>query len=363
MSSPLLRLVVLYGGVSAEHDVSRVTAAHVLAAADSAKYTLVPVGIAQDGTWHRNDFAAAALLAGDELGNSLDIEGPVVNPVEILTQPADVETVVLPLLHGPHGEDGTVQGMLELLKLPYVGCGTLSSALCMDKGMAKEVAARAGIPQCAWITHRYGVDDAATTAARAIDVLGLPVFVKPANMGSSVGVSRAASAAELDAAITLALRYDDVVVIEEAVTAREIEVGVRGNGVGETTLPGEIRPGSDFYDYEDKYVSGAAELVIPAHLSDEAIAEVRDLAARTFTALRCAGMARVDFFYEEDGRGWLLNEVNTIPGFTPASMYPKMWEATGVAYPDLIDSLVALAREVYARRSSFSVEHWQASQE
>lgn len=356
MTSPLLRLVVLYGGVSAEHDVSRVTAAHVLAAADRDKYALVPVGIAKDGTWHRNDFAAGALLAGDDLGNSLDIDGPVVNPVDVLTD-VNVETVVLPLLHGPHGEDGTIQGLLEVLGAPYVGCGVLSSAICMDKGMAKEVAARAGIPQCKWITLRNGIDDAAEIVTRAIDELGLPVFVKPANMGSSVGVSRAESAAELSAAIEHALRYDDVVVIEEAVTGREIEVGVLGNSAPETTLPGEVRPGSDFYDYEDKYVTGNAELMIPAALSDEAIAQARALAARTFAALRCAGMARVDFFYEEDGRGWLLNEVNTIPGFTPASMYPKMWEATGLTYPALIDRLVELAQQVHRRRTSLSTEH------
>lgn len=357
MPTPLLRLVVLYGGASAEHDVSRVTAAHVLAAADRSKYTLVPVGIAKNGSWHRNDFAAAALEAGDDLGNSLPIDGPLVDPVAVLTGPGEQETVVLPLLHGPHGEDGTIQGMLELFKVPYVGCGVLSSALCMDKGMAKEVAARADIPQCRWITLRNEVDDPAAIAARAIDELGLPLFVKPANMGSSVGVSRAASAAELDAAITEALRYDDVVVIEESVTGREIEVGVVGNGLPETTVPGEIVPGSDFYDYEDKYVTGSAELVIPAAVSDEAAAEVRELAARAFTALRCTGMARVDFFYEEPGRGWLLNEVNTIPGFTPASMFPKMWEATGVAYPDLIDRLVESARALHRRRARFSTEH------
>lgn len=357
MSSPLLRLVVLYGGVSAEHDVSRVTAAHVLTAADRSAYTLVPVGIAKDGTWHLNESAAAALAAGDDLGDSLDVEGPVVNPVDVIAGTGDDETVVLPLLHGPHGEDGTIQGLLEVFNVPYVGCGVLSSALCMDKGMAKEIAARAGIPQCRWITLREGVDEPRAAAARAIDELGLPVFVKPANMGSSVGVSRADSAEELDRAIGEALRYDDVVVIEEAVDGREIEVGVLGNAVPETTVPGEVRPGSDFYDYEDKYVTGNAELVIPAELPDEAADRARELAARTFTALRCTGMARVDFFYEADGRGWLLNEVNTIPGFTPASMYPKMWEATGVAYPDLIDRLVELARAVHRRRTGFSIDH------
>lgn len=357
MSSSLLRLVVLYGGVSAEHDVSRVSAAHVLAAADRTAYTLVPVGIAKDGTWHRNDAAAAALAAGDEVGDSLVVEGPPVNPLTVLTGSADDQTVVLPLLHGPHGEDGTIQGMLELIGVPYVGCGVLSSAVCMDKGMAKEIAARAGIPQCRWVTLREGVDDPHAVAARAIDELGLPVFVKPANMGSSVGVSRADSVETLDRAIADALRYDDVVVIEEAVAGREIEVGVLGNAFPETTVPGEVRPGSDFYDYEDKYVTGSAELVIPAELPDDAVEEARALAARAFTALRCTGMARVDFFYEENGRGWLLNEVNTIPGFTPASMYPKMWEATGLAYPDLIDRLVELAREVHQRRSGFSIEH------
>ncbi len=365
MSTPLLRLVVLYGGVSAEHDVSRVTAAHVLAAADTAKYVLVPVGIDKNGVWHRNDAAAAALAAGEDLPNRLDVDGPEVDPLSVIRGTDAVAsgaesreiTVVLPLLHGPHGEDGTVQGMLELFKVPYVGCGVLSSALYMDKAMAKEVAARAGIPQCAWITFRDGVDDARTVVDQAVDELGLPVFVKPANMGSSVGVSRATTPGELDEAINAALHYDDVIVIEEAVTGREIEVGVLGNAAPDTTLPGEIKPGSDFYDYEDKYVTGAAELMIPAPLPDDVIAEVRELAADAFVALRCAGMARVDFFYEEGGRGWLLNEINTIPGFTPASMYPKMWEASGIAYPDLIDRLVALALDVHRRRSSFSTEH------
>ncbi|MFT4086436.1 MAG: D-alanine--D-alanine ligase family protein, partial [Gordonia sp. (in: high G+C Gram-positive bacteria)] len=329
MSTPLLRLVVLYGGVSAEHDVSRITASHVLAAADRSKYTLVPVGIDKYGVWHRNDEAVGALESGAQLPNSLDVAGPVVDPLAVVSGAPDQLTVVLPLLHGPHGEDGTVQGMLELFKVPYVGCGVLSSALCMDKAMAKEVAARAGIPQCKWITFRDGVDDARAIVDTAIAELGLPIFVKPANMGSSVGVSRATTAEELDKAINVALRYDDVVVLEEAVTAREIEVGVLGNNAPDTTYPGEIKPGDVFYDYEDKYVTGNAELMIPAPLADDAISEVRELAADAFQALRCAGMARVDFFYEEGGRGWLLNEINTIPGFTPASMYPKMWEATG----------------------------------
>ncbi|ALG83442.1 D-alanine--D-alanine ligase family protein [Gordonia phthalatica] len=357
MSTPLIRLVVLYGGVSAEHDVSRVSAAHVLAAADRSKYRLIPVGIDKRGVWHRNDALAEDLAAGAELPNSLEIDGPVVDPHAVLRGSADDLTVVFPLLHGPHGEDGTVQGMLELFKLPYVGCGVLSSSLCMDKAMAKEVAARAGIPQCKWLTFRDGITDARQILTDVTEQLGFPAFVKPANMGSSVGVSRVESIEELDSAINLALRYDDVIVIEEGVDGREVEVAVLGNTAPDASLPGEVKPGSDFYDYEDKYVTGSAELMIPAPLSDEAIASVREHAVDAFVALRCAGMARVDFFYEEGGRGWLLNEVNTIPGFTPASMYPKMWEATGIAYSDLIDRLVTLALEVHRRRSSFSTEH------
>ena len=358
MSSPLLRLVVLFGGVSAEHDVSRVTAAHVLAAADRAKYELVPIGIAKDGTWIRNDKAIAALADGTDLPDALEVAGTVVDPLAALVGdgPSGPLTVVLPLLHGPHGEDGTIQGMLELFKLPYVGAGVLGSAVCMDKGMAKIVAAQAGIPQVRWIEFRDGIDDARAIVPKVVEELGLPVFVKPANLGSSVGITKAHNVSELDKAIDVALRYDDVVVIEEGVTAREIEVAVLGNATPETSLPGEILPGSEFYDYEDKYVTGAARLQIPAQLDDAATAEVRELAATAFTALRCAGMARVDFFYEEGGRGWLLNEINTIPGFTPGSMYPKMWGATGVAYPDLIDRLVTLAIEAHRRRVGFSNE-------
>ncbi|MGW0037348.1 D-alanine--D-alanine ligase family protein [Gordonia sp. NPDC003376] len=358
MSTPLLRLVVLYGGASAEHDVSRVTAAHVIAAADPAKYSVIPIGIGKDGTWVRNDKVIAALGDGTPLPAELEIAGTTIAPLAELRAHSEAAlTVVLPLLHGPHGEDGTIQGMLELFRLPYVGTGVLGSAVCMDKAMAKVVAAQAGIPQCRWIEFRDGVDDPKTIPFRAMEELGLPVFVKPANMGSSVGITKAHDAAELDAAINLALRYDDVVVIEEMVTGREIEVAVLGNTLPEASVPGEIVPGSEFYDYEDKYVTGAAELVIPAPLADDAAARVRELAAQVFTAMRCTGLARVDFFYEENGRGWLLNEVNTIPGFTPGSMYPKLWEATGVPYADLIDRLVTLALESHQRRSGFSTEH------
>lgn len=216
----------------------------------------------------RNDKVIAALAEGTELPGELEIAGTAVEPLaELRRQSDDAIGVVLPLLHGPHGEDGTIQGMLELFGLPYVGAGVLSSAVCMDKAMAKVVAAQAGIPQCRWLEFRDGVDDPRTIAFRAIEEMGLPLFVKPANMGSSVGITKAHDAAELDAAINLALRYDDVVVIEEMVDGREVEVAVLGNALPETSVPGEIMPGSEFYDYEDKYITGAAKLVIPAPLS------------------------------------------------------------------------------------------------
>lgn len=359
-----VRLVVLFGGRSAEHDISCVTAAHVMAAADRRRYEIVPVGITHAGEWIRNDKAIAAVEEGRELPSSLAPEGTSVSSTEIIIGPRAMTTgdlipptVVLPLLHGPHGEDGTVQGMLELLGVPYVGSGVLGSAVCMDKAMAKVVAAQSGIPQCRWLEHRDGVGTTADFATRVADELGFPVFVKPANLGSSVGISKAHDASELGPAIDLALRYDEVVVVEEGVTGREIEVAVLGNAEPEVSLPGEVLPGAEFYDYADKYLNGTAGLSIPAQLPDEATAEVRELARRAFTAMRCSGMARADFFYEEDGRGWLLNEVNTIPGFTPSSMYPKMWEATGLSYPDLIDRLVDLAWFRHGRRSTFSTEH------
>ncbi|GAB2638406.1 D-alanine--D-alanine ligase [Gordonia jinhuaensis] len=362
-SSDRYRLVVLFGGRSAEHDVSRVTAAHVLAAADLGKYDIIPVGITRDGHWIRNDKAIAALgeLALDptatlSLPDALEPAGTEVDPLPVLRSddPA-TPIVVLPLLHGPQGEDGTVQGMLELAGVPYVGSGVLGSAVCMDKAMAKVVAEAAGIPQCKWLEYRAGGDTQAI-ADRVEDELGLPAFVKPANLGSSVGITKAHDRAELLDAIDLALQYDEVLVIEEAVTGREIEIAVLGNEDPQTSVPGEIRPGAEFYDYEDKYVTGAAELVIPADLDDAAAAQVRELAVTAFSALRCSGMARVDFFYEDGGRGWLLNEVNTIPGFTPLSMYPKLWEATGVGYSELIDRLVELAVARHRARVSFSTE-------
>jgi D-alanine-D-alanine ligase len=344
-----VRLIVLFGGRSAEHDVSRVTAAHVLQAIDQSRYSVTAVGITREGEWLVADDAVAALTAGETL-KELEVAGrpTEVQPV-LAAEAAPGQTVVLPLLHGPLGEDGTVQGMLELADVAYVGAGVLSSALCMDKAIAKQLLAHHGIAQPRWLSFRDH-EVVPSTPTHIADQLGLPVFVKPANLGSSVGISKAKTLAELDRAMRVALRYDEWVVVEEAVNGREIEVAVLGNEAPRASVPGEIIPGHEFYDYEDKYLEDGAQLLVPAPLPPPVAAEVRALAVTVFTALRCDGMARVDFFYEEGGRGFLCNEVNTIPGFTPISMYPKLWEASGLSYSGLIDELVNLAIARHARR-------------
>ena len=264
------------------------------------------------------------------------------------------QTVVVPLVHGPLGEDGTLQGLLEIMGVAYVGSGVLASALAMDKVMAKTVFAQAGIPQVRFASLR---DDRLSTAnleAIANDLL-YPLFVKPANMGSSVGVTKAHSLDELIDGAHSAATYDEWIIFEEAVTARELEVAVIGNRTPRASVVGEIIPGNEFYDYDDKYVTDSATLEIPAHLTDAQSDELRTLALRAYTTLRCEGMARVDFFFEENGRGFLCNEINTIPGFTPISMYPKLWESSGLPYSALIDELVDHARERHARRKTNTV--------
>jgi D-alanine-D-alanine ligase len=353
-----VRLVVLFGGQSAEHEVSCTSAAAVLAAVDPQRYEVVPVGITREGTWVQNDDAIAALERGRAaLPARLEASaGTAVEPLPTVTPvDASLPTVVLPLLHGPHGEDGTVQGLFELADVPYVGSGVLASALCMDKVKANEVLAFHGLPQVPYVAQR-DPDAAAAHAAVAEAGLRYPLFVKPANLGSSVGVTKAHDATELADAVALATTYDEWILIEEGADAREIEVGVLGNDDPRASVPGEIVSSHEFYDYDDKYLDGTCQLLVPAPLDEEQTAEVRQLALDAFRALRCDGLARVDFFFEEQGRGFLVNEVNTIPGFTPVSMYPRLWEATGVSYPELVDELVRLAIERHDRRSAFSTK-------
>ena len=360
--SEKVRLVVLFGGQSAEHDVSCVTARHVIDAVDLDRYDVVPIGISRDGTWALSESTLRMLEPGPEGSPSagldsvdkLDPTGTALQPSGAVTS-ADptVNVVVLPLLHGPNGEDGTVQGLLQLAGVPYVGCNVLSSALSMDKIKAKEMLAFHGISQARWHTlssQHPGPYAEADLDAIAED-LGYPMFVKPANMGSSIGVSRVETMTEFVKAVELALSYDEWVLVEEGINGREIEVAVLGNQNPKVSVPGEIKPGDTWYSYEDKYFDGVAEARIPAALTGDVVDRINEVAKATFRALRCEGMARVDFFYEADGRGLLINEVNTIPGFTPISMYPKLWEASGLGYSELIDELIRLALERHERRS------------
>lgn len=339
-SAQRIHVVVLFGGQSAEHDVSCVTAAHVIKALDSSKYDITAVGITREGKWVVAQPRADVLVA----------EGEPTSITPIVEQArGDARTVIFPLLHGPLGEDGTIQGVLELANIAYVGTGVLGSAVAMDKGVAKQVLHANGIPQPKYVSLREAhVNDAALL--HAVDTLGLPVFVKPANMGSSVGVSKANTIDEMRSAVEHALTYDEWVLIEEAVVGREIEVAVLGNVHARASVPGEIIPGNEFYDYADKYIGDSAQLIVPANLTADEVEAVQHLALVIFHTLRAEGMARVDFFYEEKGRGFLCNEINTIPGFTPISMYPKLWQASGMSYPALLDELISLALDRFSRR-------------
>ena len=355
--------MVLFGGRSAEHDVSRSTAVTVATALDAAKYEVIPVGITTQGAWLLAD-EARSMLHSDRysLPTSFAVAGTPLTPptdphnndiVMRETQTAFGIDVVLPLLHGPYGEDGTIQGLLETAGLAYVGCGVLASAVCMDKRMMKQALRAAGITVANDVVHRDG-HDVTTTVAASEARLGYPCFVKPANMGSSVGVSKAHDRSELIAGIELACLYDEWVLIEEAIVGREIEVGILGDDPALASIPGEIIPGEEFYSYHDKYESDAATLLIPAALTEDEVSHAQRLAVAAFGACAGEAMARVDFFYETEGqaRGWIVNELNTIPGFTSISMYPKLWAASGIGYGDLLDQLIALGIARHARRAA-----------
>jgi D-alanine-D-alanine ligase len=364
-------VLLLFGGRSAEHDVSRVTAVAVAQALDPSRYEIVPIAITTDGRWLFAEQAQRMIEQGPKaLPTALPVDGEPVSELGDLVArgdhgaevesaargPLDVD-VVFPLLHGPYGEDGTVQGLLELAGLPYVGAGVVGSAVGMDKVMMKRAFAACGLPIARYATHRDGQDRVAF-AAEVEAELGYPCFVKPANLGSSVGVSKARDRASFDAALDLALRFDEWVIAEEAISGREVEVSILGDDPPEASVPGEVVPGDEFYSYADKYEHDDARLLIPAPLTPERSEEVRDLAIRAFEACRCEAMARVDFFFEEQradgspGRGFLANEVNTIPGFVAGvSQYPRLWEESGVSYPELLDRLIELAFARHDKRA------------
>jgi D-alanine-D-alanine ligase len=358
-----LRIGVIYGGRSGEHEVSLASAAAVFKNLDAGRYEAVPIKIEKDGRWMLPQRPPAIDKAADIIHGATAgaIDAGASREAQIVAHPGRdtlvsgvALDVVFPVLHGPYGEDGTVQGLLELANVPYVGAGVLASAVGMDKAAMKLAFAAKGLPICDYevVLRRDWQRDERATLQTVVNRLGFPVFVKPANLGSSVGISKAKHVAELRTAIKLAAEFDRKVVIEAAVPqAREIEVAVLGNDEPEASVPGEIIPSGEFYDYEAKYLNAASREVIPAVLPDRLAEEIRTLAVTAFKALDCAGMARVDFLLAGDGGGMLyINELNTIPGFTTISMYSKMWAASGVSYPQLLDRLIALAIERHAEK-------------
>ncbi len=350
------RVVVLFGGRSAEHEVSVISARSVMAALDPARFEAIPVGVTKLGRWHLMPAGPPALASGGALPGVDDASGEEVTleqepGARALVAPGGARTeidVVFPVMHGPFGEDGSVQGLLELAGVPYVGAGVLASAVGMDKAAQKVLFAAAGIPVVEHVVvhEREWEEDPEGVQARA-EHLGFPLFAKPAALGSSVGITKVLEPQGLRAALELALRFGRKAVLERAVEpAREIECAVLGNDDPVASVAGEIVPrGHAFYDYEAKYLDEqGAELRVPAPLAPEVLEEVQRLAIAAFRAIDCAGMARVDFFLTADGRV-VLNEINTIPGFTSISMYPRLWEASGVSYPDLVERLIELAIE------------------
>jgi D-alanine-D-alanine ligase len=318
-----LRVAIIYGGRSGEHEVSVRSAEAIMSRMDPAKYEIVKYFIGKDGRWEPRHI----------------VPEPEANP--------GID-VVFPVLHGTFGEDGTMQGLLELAGLPYVGAGVLGSSLSMDKDVMKRVCRERGLPVVEWSTLLR-------TDLPADGILGtvsLPVFVKPANLGSSVGISKASTRAELESALKLAAEFDRKIIVERAVNGRELECAVLGNEKPEASLPCEVLPSREFYDYEDKYLLDAARFQVPAELPAEVTAEIRRLAVECYRAVECEGLARVDFFLEESTGRLYINEINTIPGFTSISMFPRMWAAAGVEFETLIDRLIALALDRHRARTS-----------
>jgi D-alanine-D-alanine ligase len=370
-SARKIRIGVIFGGKSAEHDVSLRSALTIMGALDPARFEVVPIGITRSGRWITGGDPMQALTAASpmfHLGEGED------SSVETLDDDATLALVdragatatagvplgvtesvdiFFPALHGPMGEDGTLQGLLELAGVPYVGSGVLGSAVAMDKAITKTILDQVGLPQLPWrlVNRRDWRDRQEETAAWIEESLGYPCFVKPANMGSSVGVSKVHHAGELADAMNLAAQFDRRIVVEQGVNARELELSVLGNDEPIASVAGEVRPAGEFYDYNAKYIEDSAELVIPAHIDSDLLAYLQTAAIDAFTALDLAGLARVDFFVERDTDRVFINEVNTLPGFTSISMYPMLWEATGVPLGELVERLVQLALERHAERA------------
>lgn len=349
------KVLVLFGGVSSEHEVSLVSARSVIQNIPRDRYEVLTLGITKQGEWLLYEGCADALPEDKWLETGTRTPA-VLSPdashhglliFENGTTRVERVDVVFPVLHGKNGEDGTMQGLLQLAQIPFVGCGCTSAAVTMDKAITNALTDIAGIPQAKWLplTRFDYQKDAVALRKNAIDWLGFPIFVKPANAGSSVGVGKARSEEELADAIEKAFAHDDKLVLEEGIDGMEVECAVLGNEEPKASTVGEVVPCNDFYDYEAKYIANDSELHIPARLPEDTIEAVRAAACRVFTAMGCSGLARVDFFVRKKDGAVLLNEPNTIPGFTSISMYPKLWDKSGLPYGELLDRLIRLALE------------------
>lgn len=350
-----IRVGILFGGKSAEHEVSLRSAKNVADAIPKNKYEVTLLGIDKSGRWHLNESADFLLTKPGQPRRKLVAGGKAValipqsaGTLEAVGSPGTMGKidVVFPILHGPFGEDGTVQGLLKLAGVPFVGAGVLGSAVGMDKDVMKRLLRDAGIPIGKFLVVRKGEKLSLVTAQKSLSEV---VFVKPANMGSSVGVSKVKNEAEFDRAVAEAFKYDNKIIVEEMIVGREIECAVLGNENPKASVPGEIITKDGFYSYDAKYIDeNGAVTVIPNDLSKKTVKDIQDIAIKTFKVLECEGLSRVDMFLKKNG-DILVNEINTIPGFTSISMYPKMWEASGVSYPELIDRLITLAIERFER--------------
>ena len=348
-------ILILFGGKSSEHDVSLLSAYSVIMNIPKDKYTVTLMGITKDGKWLLYEGDADKIPSGEwtddnctKAAVSTDFgDSSVIAFRENGNEKIHVDAC-FPVLHGKNGEDGTVQGLLELAGIPYVGCRTLASSMCMDKGVTNMTADYAEIPQAKWLSvlesDYYENKDAFVDAC--IGKLGLPVFIKPANAGSSVGISKAKTREDIYTAMDIAFREDTKVVAEENIIGREVECAVMGNSKPVASIIGEISPESEFYDYEAKYINGTSKLSIPAEISDEKSEEIRTLAIKAYKAMGCTGLSRVDFFIRNSDEKVLFNEINTLPGFTSISMYSKLFDASGIPYDELVDRLINLALEI-----------------
>lgn len=363
-----IKVGIIFGGKSAEHEVSLQSAKNIVDAIDKEKYEVVLIGIDKEGRWHLNDPSSYLLNADDpkliQLNKSNDnvaiVPGEVDNQLIHASNAVDIEQldVVFPIVHGTLGEDGSLQGMMRIANLPFVGPNVLSSSICMDKDIAKRLLKAAGIHVAEGLTYTRA-KKSMVDYDEAVEKLGTPMFIKPANQGSSVGVSKVSTKEEFEAGIEAAFHYDHKIIIEEGLVGREVECAVLGNAIPIASLPGEILPQTAFYSYESKYIDEkGAELAIPAVLSDEETEKVQQAAIDAFETLQCEGLARVDFFLTNQGEIY-VNEVNTLPGFTKISMYPKLWEVSGISYPELINRLIELAMERHQADNDLKSSVWE----